>query len=157
MKPQNEVGIHVQQEARQLIGIVRVMACTLGVSNAALARKANVPLANLVRYFRGDGEPKVEFLLAVVRALGLDPREFFELVYPELPAPTASRVKIEKILHPLRLSAAPESPAPEPETGLLQREDIERILEQLRQDVRELVSQQMKESGTPPWKNARGS
>ena len=155
METENQ-SIPALEETRQLIEIVRVMARTLGFSNAALARKANVPLASLVRYFRGDGEPKVEFLLAVVRALGLDPREFFELAYPELPAPSAARAKIEKILHPLRLRAAPAPPAPEPETSLLQREDVDRILEQLRRDVREIITQQMKESATPPRKNTRG-
>jgi len=130
-----------------LVDLLRTLARSLGFSNAALARKANVSLASLVRYFKGEAEPRLDFVLAVVRAIGLDMGEFFALAYPGLETPTAARQKIEKILGPVRPGRVLESPPPrEPEPKLevtpLGREDVERMLEDLRRDVREILEKQ---------------
>src|SRR4028119_1122690 len=87
-----------QAETRRLMELVRFLARTLAVNNSALARNANVPMATLVRYFKGEGEPKLEFLLAMVQALGLEVREFFELAYPDAPPLTPARAKIGRII-----------------------------------------------------------
>ncbi|HEV2856173.1 MAG TPA: helix-turn-helix domain-containing protein [Thermoanaerobaculia bacterium] len=145
MEPENENSVLAHQEAMRLMELVRIVARTLGFNNSSLARKAGVPLASLVRYFKGVGEPKLEFLLAVVRAIGLDVREFIELAYPELPAPTAARAKLDRMLGSIRpgrlLEPPPAPPAeePKPEAAPLRREDIEKMLEDLRRDVREIL------------------
>jgi AcrR family transcriptional regulator len=139
-------GRTAQEEARQLMDLVRFLARTLGFNNSALARSANVPLATLVRYFKGEGEPKLEFLLSLVRAMGLEVREFFELAYPAPSAPSAARLKIDRILQQVQpgklLQPPPAPPPPEPsvEPQPLRREDIERMLDDLRRDVREIVA-----------------
>src|SRR3954447_9703452 len=103
-------------EVRQLMDLLRTLARAMGFSNAALARRADVSLASLVRYFKGDAEPRLDFVLAVVRAIGLDVREFFEMAYPEREAPTAARQSIERILGPIRPGKVLESPrAKEPD------------------------------------------
>lgn len=138
-----------QGETRRLIELVRFLARTLGFNNSLLARRANVPLATLVRYFKGEGEPKVEFLLSLVQTMGLEVREFFELAYPEPAGQSPAREKIGKILKQIQpgrlLEAPPPKPKPEPrqETGPLQREDIERMMEALRRDVREIIDERM--------------
>jgi len=139
----------VQEEVRHLMQLIRVLARTLGYSNAALARRAKVPIASLVRYFKGEGEPKLEFLLAVLRALGLNGREFFELAYPIPAEVTESRAKIERILGPIRPGRvlegpAPYKPEPRPEMAPLQREDFEKMLEDLRRDVRKILGERTK-------------
>jgi len=145
MEPDTESQTLAHQEAMRLMELIRIVARTLGFNNSALARKAGVPLASLVRYFKGEGEPKLEFLLAVVRAVGLDVREFFELSYPPLEAPTAARAKLNRMLGPIRpgglLDPPPPPPAeePKPEVTPLRREDIEKMLEDLRKDVREIL------------------
>src|SRR5262249_39113774 len=123
-------------------------------SNAALARRADVSLASLVRYFKGDAEPRLDFVLAVVRAIGLDVREFFEMAYPERAEPTAARQRIEKILGPIRPgkvleSPPPKAPEPQPEVAPLRREDVERMLEDLRRDVREIMEKQAEKPAAP--------
>lgn len=154
MKSSNEAGQPIQEEVRQLMELVRVVARTLGFSNAALARRANVPLASLVRYFKGEGEPKIEFLLAVLRALGMEPREFFMLAYPALAKPSDALARVERILGPIRPGqllepAPPPKPEPPAEPAPLPRQDIERMLEDLRRDVRELLENQArKDAGT---------
>ena len=137
-----------RDEARQLMELIRVFARTLGFNNSALARSANVPLATLVRYFNGGGEPKVEFLLSLVRALGLEVREFFEMAYPPVPAPPQSRLRIESILQSFKsgaiLQALPQLPKEEPRDpdAPLRREDMEQMLADLRREMRELAEKQ---------------
>jgi transcriptional regulator with XRE-family HTH domain len=154
-------------EVRQLMDLLRTLARAMGFSNAALARRADVSLASLVRYFKGEAEPRLDFVLAVVRAIGLDVREFFEMAYPELEAPTAARQRIEKILGPIRPgrileSPPPKAPEPQPEVAPLRREDVERMLEDLRRDVREIMEKQAgkaadpDESELPPPRNKNG-
>lgn len=140
-------------EAMQLMELVRFLARTLGFSNAKLARRAKVPLATLVRYFKGEGEPKLEFLLSMVRTLGLDIREFFDLAYPPPEGPSQARLKLERILRQLQpgrlIEPLPVPPRPEPrqEVAPLSREDIERMMDDLRRDVREIIATR-EEGGT---------
>ncbi|HJX27147.1 MAG TPA: helix-turn-helix transcriptional regulator [Thermoanaerobaculia bacterium] len=129
-----------QAETRRLMELVRFLARTLGVNNSALARNANVPLATLVRYFKGEGEPKLEFLLAMVQALGLEVREFFELAYPDAPPLTPARAKIGRIMQAFQ-PTRPAAPPPPAETSSLQRNDMEQMMERLRNDMRELLAE----------------
>jgi DNA-binding phage protein len=137
-----------RDEARQLMELIRVFARTLGFNNSALARSANVPLATLVRYFNGGGEPKVEFLLSLVRALGLEVREFFEMAYQPVPYPTQARTRIESILQSFKsgavVSALPQLPKEEPRDAStpLRREDMEQMLADLRREMREMAERQ---------------
>lgn len=153
-------------EVRQLMDLLRTLARTMGFSNAALARRADVSLASLVRYFKGEAEPRLDFVLAVVRAIGLDVREFFEMAYPARETPTAARQSIETILGPIRPgrvleSPPPREPEPQPEVTPLRREDVEKMLEDLRRDVREILEGQSRktepiEPSKPRKKNGDG-
>lgn len=130
-------------EAMQLMELIRFLARTLGFNNAKLSRRAKVPLATLVRYFKGEGEPKLEFLLSMVRTLGLDIREFFELAYPAPAQPSASRLKLERILRqiqPSRLEIAAPPPPKAETSSSLSREDVEKMMDELRRDMRDIVA-----------------
>jgi transcriptional regulator with XRE-family HTH domain len=150
MKPKKTAEpseVPASEETRQLMDLLRTLVRTMGYSNAALARKADVSLASLMRYFKGEAEPRLEFVIAVLRAIGLDVREFFELAYPEREEPTAARQKIDRILGPIRPGRVLESPPPrEPEPTAeatpLRREDIESMLEDFRRDMREIMASQ---------------
>ena len=128
-------------EAMQLMELIRFLARTLGFNNAKLSRRAKVPLATLVRYFKGEGEPKLEFLLSMVRTLGLDIREFFDLAYPAPAAPSAARLKLERILRQIQPSRleVPTPPKPETSSSGLSREEVEKMMDDLRRDMREIV------------------
>jgi DNA-binding phage protein len=153
MKAKNteEASEAASDEVRRLMDLLRSLARTRGFSNAALARRANVSLASLVRYFKGDAEPRLDFVLDVVKAIGLDVLEFFEMAYPKRETPTAARQSIERILGPIRpgkvLESLPEKePEPKPEAVPLRREDVERMLEDLRRDVREIMEAQARKT-----------
>ena len=142
MAEEKEQYPSVQEEVRQLVELLRVITRLQGVSNAALARKAGVPLASLVRYFKGGGEPKIEFLIASLRGLGLGVREFFELAYPQ-EEPSAARVQIENLLGPMRHKIRTHPvPAPPPSSPGMSSSEIERMLLELHRDVRRLVDAQ---------------
>jgi DNA-binding phage protein len=132
------------EEAHRLIELLHTLARVLGLSNAALARRADVSLASMNRYFKGDAEARLDFVLAVVRAVGLEVREFFELAYPKPEAPTATYQKVATLLKPIQPGRALESPrVPDPKPGPegvpLRREEVEKMLDDFRADfLREL-------------------
>ncbi|HEX4496042.1 MAG TPA: helix-turn-helix transcriptional regulator [Thermoanaerobaculia bacterium] len=153
-KPDDSPNGPASAEVRQLMDLLRTLARARGFSNAALARQADVALASLVRYFKGDAEPRLDFVLAVVRAIGLDVREFFEMAYPPRETPSAARQSLENILGPIRPGRAlesppPQDPEPKPEVVPLRREDIERMLDDLRHDVRQIIANQLGEAAAP--------
>jgi DNA-binding phage protein len=153
---ENDSPFHA--EAIHLMELIRFLARTLGFNNAKLARRARVPLATLVRYFKGEGEPKVEFLLSMVHTLGLDIREFFELAYPAPEAPSASRLKIDRILQQFQPGRVAQPPAPpkQESPAYVTREEMERMLGDLRRDMRELMAAGPKEEAPAPEPARRG-
>lgn len=144
-----------QSETRRLMELVRFLARTLGVNNSALARNADVPLATLVRYFKGEGEPKLEFLLSMVKALGLEVREFFELAYPEAPPQSPARARVGRILQVFQPTRPATTPVPRVEPSSLQREDMERMLESFRRDVFDFIAEGRGQA-TPRKKKGEG-
>jgi DNA-binding phage protein len=155
-------GDPASSEVRQLMDLLRTLARARGFSNAALARSADVALASLVRYFKGDAEPRLDFVIAVVRAIGLEVREFFEMAYPELETPTEARQSIERILGPVRPGRLLETPPPKelepkPEVVPLRREDIEKMLDDFRRDVREIVTGQEAKAAAAATSRPRSS
>lgn len=144
MEPETEERFP-KKETRRLMELLRFLARTLEVSNAALARNAEVPLASLVRYFHGTGEPKMEFLLAVVQALGLEVREFFELAYPGPTAPSAALTRVANVLNQLPCKS-PELPTvqPKPETAPLSREELKALLDDFLRELNEIVKPQQR-------------
>lgn len=141
-----------QSETRRLMELVRFLARTLGVNNSALARNADVPLATLVRYFKGEGEPKLEFLLSMVKALGLEVREFFELAYPDSPPQSPARARVGRILQVFQ-PTRPAGPVPRMESSSLQREDMEQMMASFRRDMIELLAER---GGQPDPRKKKG-
>ncbi len=156
--PKRETEDPVRQEVERLMEMLRIFVRTLGYGNTEIARRSKIPHANVGRYFRGESRVPLDFIIAVVHALGLDFGEFFELAYAEQPAePTDARKKIERILQilPLRRAAPAEPPpdtAPPEQVPSLPRPEIEKMLEDLRKEVNALLDarQAGKVVTTPP-------
>ena len=124
----------VQEEMARLMELLRTIVRLLGFTNRDVERRAGLNHATAVRNFRGEGEPKLEFLLAVVKAIGLDYQEFFELAYPERREPSASGQKLRRLLS--QFVPASDRPAEKPP---LQPQELEEMLEEMRRDIRALV------------------
>jgi DNA-binding phage protein len=88
------------EEARRLVEVLRVLSRMLGYRNRDLERRAKLNHATSVRVFAGDSEPRLQFLLAVVKALGLEYWEFFELAYADRPASSSEAPLAAGILEP---------------------------------------------------------
>ena len=124
-----------EQEVRELVDFLRVLARTLGFNDTALARKSNIPLTTYLRTLKGENDPKMSVVFAMVNALGLSIREFFELAYPGDDEPSPARVQIERALGRVRgqrpSKAAPEKPA----ERIISVADVERIFDRLRAEL----------------------
>lgn len=136
--PKRDTKDPIRQETERLMEMLRIFVRTLGLGNVEIARRTKIAHANVGRYFRGEARVPLDFVVAVIRALGLEYREFFELAYADQPAqPTEARKKIERILEvlPARRPAAPVV-EPEPEAP---QTDIERLLAAFRKEVGNLL------------------
>jgi transcriptional regulator with XRE-family HTH domain len=136
--PTDSVSGPNEQEIRELLDFLRILTRALGFNDAALARKADIPLSTLLRAFKGETEPKIGLVFAIVRALGLSIREFFELAYPEEEEPSQARLQIERALGRVRTSR-PKAKAPERPEGLISMEEVELILERARAEVQKKI------------------
>jgi len=121
-----------QEEMARLMELLRTIVRMLGFTNRDVERRAGLNHATAVRYFRGEGEPKLEFVLGVVKAIGLEYWEFFELAYPERSEPSASGQKLRRLLDQLVPSRTPAEPS-------LRGKELEEMIDELRREVRALT------------------
>lgn len=150
MSPKRSTEDPVQQEVERLMEMLRIFVRALGYGNAEIARRTNLAHANVGRYFRGEARVPLDFVIAAIRALGLEYKEFFELAYADQPEQqSAARQKIERILRILparrEAPAAPAEPEP-PQATRMTREEIETMIEELRQGVASILDRQAREA-----------
>jgi transcriptional regulator with XRE-family HTH domain len=125
-----------QEEVDRLLLVIRTAIRLLGLTNREVERRLGLTPSYLGRLFSGTIELKVEHVLAVSRALGLAPAEFFELAYPRRPDPPSDASKaIRKLLRDMQ---PPELEA-RPATGISEEELQRRIQDSVRQALRDLA------------------
>jgi DNA-binding phage protein len=130
--PEEDQG--ARQEMARLMELLRTIVRMLGFTNRDVERRAGLNHATAVRNFRGEGEPRLEFLLAVVKAIGLEYWEFFEIAYPERREPSDSGQKLRRLLAQFVPSAERSA-----EKRALQDGEVEELLEEMRRDIRTLI------------------
>lgn len=126
----------VHAEMVRLMELLRTIVRMLGYTNRDVERRAGLNHATAVRYFRGEGEPKVEFVLAVAKAIGLDYWEFFDIAYPQRQEPSAGGQRLRRLLHQLVPSAKPAEKPP------LQGKELAEVLEEMRRNLQALVDKE---------------
>jgi len=124
----------IAAEMGRLMELLRTIVRMLGYTNRDVERRAGLNHATAVRYFRGEGEPKLEFLLAVVSAIGLEHWEFFDIAYPQRQEPSTQGQRLRRLLNQLVPSSV--KPAEKP---ALQGKEMEAMLEEMRNSIRALV------------------
>ncbi|HEX7181212.1 MAG TPA: helix-turn-helix transcriptional regulator [Thermoanaerobaculia bacterium] len=101
-----------EKEVKRLLEMVRTLMRLLGYRNRDVERKMGVSPSYLTRVFRGDVEIRLDLVLLMVKAIGLEYAEFFALAYPEGSTPPSPAAKeIEFLLEGLR-PARLRSPSP---------------------------------------------
>lgn len=101
----------------------------LGVSNREIERRLKLHPSSLTRFFNGQVEAKLELVLGIARALGLEYNELFTFAYPERQAgpDSASAQKIRSLLEGLQPPKKRTSaPAPAPKG-----DDVQSLLREL--------------------------
>jgi transcriptional regulator with XRE-family HTH domain len=126
-----------RQEVERLMKLLRTTMRMLGLTNREVERRLGYTPSYLSRLFGGAIELKVEHVVAIARAMGLKPAEFFALAYPRQPEPpTAAAVTLWSVLRELQPPATArveESAKPPVATGITTAEIDARIQSALRQ------------------------
>jgi transcriptional regulator with XRE-family HTH domain len=125
-------------EILRILDLLRTLIRILGLSNREIERRVGFSPSYLSRLFGNYLELKYEHVLEISRALGITPREFFELAYPDnAEAPTESMKRIRTVLQNMQPSRPVEAPL-KSAPGLSAEEVERRIQEALRQVFQEL-------------------
>lgn len=124
-------------EILRILDLLRTLIRILGLSNREIERRAGFSPSYLSRLFGNYLELKYEHILEIGRALGITPREFFELAYPDSgEAPSESMRRVRQVLQTMQPSRPAEPAKPGP--GLSAEEVERRIQEALRQVFQDL-------------------
>ena len=94
-----------KDEVRRLLDILHTFMRMLAVSNREVERRLDLKHGTISRLFGGQIEAKLELVLAVARAIGLEYDELFAFAYPERSSPnseSASARKLRSMLEDLR-------------------------------------------------------
>jgi len=119
-----------EAESRRILELLSTLIRILGLSNREIERRVGLSPSYLSRLFGGYLELKMEHVLEIGRALGLEPQEFFELAYPKSSEPPSeSMKKIRDIGNSLRPSHPVAEPAPQPSPGIT-AEELERLIQE---------------------------
>jgi transcriptional regulator with XRE-family HTH domain len=122
-----------KDEVDRLMNVLRTSIRLLGLSNREIERRLGLTPSYVSRLFAGTIELKVEHVVAIVRAIGLQPWEFFELAYPKRSGPISESFQTIRTL--LRDMQPPAEAAPDP---VLTEEIDRRIQEAVREALREM-------------------
>jgi transcriptional regulator with XRE-family HTH domain len=94
-----------KDEVRRLLDVLQTLMRMLAISNREVERRLDLKHGTVSRLLNGQIEAKLEVVMGVARALGLEYEELFAFAYPERPVPKpeseASR-KIRSMLEDLR-------------------------------------------------------
>jgi transcriptional regulator with XRE-family HTH domain len=127
-----------KDETQRLIRVLTTAMRILGLSNREIEKRLQLSPSYLSRLFNGLIELRVEHLLAISRAIGLKPAEFFHLAYPKRSEPPSeAALQLRRALQEL------QPPTPPPPSPLLREDEIER-------KIQETVQRLLAESGRLP-------
>lgn len=138
--------VAMKPEVEHIIHTIRTAMRLLGYTNRDVERKLGLSSSYLSRLFSGGMELRVEHVVDIARAIGLEPEEILQLSYPQPhQPPTEAMQRIQATLHGMRserpaAAAAPVPPAPAPSPAL-DSETIQEMMEEtLRRFFGELAS-----------------
>jgi transcriptional regulator with XRE-family HTH domain len=124
------------EEIQRLLNVLRTSIRLLGLTNREIERRLELTPSYVSRLFAGALELKMEHVLSISRAMGLQPWEFFELAYPRRSdAPSEAFRSIRNLLRDMQ-----PSPEPSPyQTGLTPEEIEEKIQSSVRKALKEMA------------------
>ncbi len=136
-------------EVRRLVDVLQTLMRMLAVSNREVERRLDLNHATVNRLLNGQIEAKIELVLGVARAIGLEYEEFWSFAYPDRPSPkpqSEAARKIRSMLEDLSPGARPQPEGKGP--GPLDRAELV-------EDVKAAVREIMAELGSSDAKGAK--
>jgi transcriptional regulator with XRE-family HTH domain len=126
-------------EVQRILELLRTLIRILGLPNREVERRLQLTPSYLSRLFGGYIEVKLEHVIAICRALGIHPSEFFRFAYPDpIEPPTESARKVLTMLQSAQPKARPAETPPAPPPGLSKEEVERRVQEALQKVFQEL-------------------
>jgi hypothetical protein len=139
-----------KDEVRRLLDVLQTLMRMLAISNREVERRLELQHGTVGRVLSGQIEAKLEVVLGIARAIGLEYEELFAIFYPGRPGPRpesdAAR-KIRSMIEDLRPQPARAAKAPADPAELFQ--DVKRA-------VREILEEKTTETKRPKAGNGGG-
>lgn len=99
-------------EVERVVRLLRTLLRMLGYTNREIERRLGYTPSYLTRLFGGQIELKVEHVLQIERAMGLNPGEIWDFAYPRRSQePSEAAVKLRAMLEELHPSRDGEATA----------------------------------------------
>jgi len=130
--PENPEG----EEVVRLLHLLGMTIRVLGLPIRKVERRVGVSPGYLERIFQGSAEAKMEHVLAISRAVGLTPGEFFKLAYPRRPGPPSQSAQA---IHSLLGGMLPIEPKSRPAAGISEEDLSWKIQQLVQQSLRDVL------------------
>jgi transcriptional regulator with XRE-family HTH domain len=120
-------------ETQRLIDLLRVSLKILGVTNRELARRLGMSPSYISKLFSGGSEIRLDHVIRICRAIGIEPAEFFTFAYPRQPSSgTATAARLRELL---QHTPPPPRPAEsyDVEIERMMKEMLERVMARSRE------------------------
>jgi transcriptional regulator with XRE-family HTH domain len=116
----------MEPETQRLVNLLKVCVRILGISNREIAQRLKMSPSYVSKLFAGVSPFRLDHLILVCKAIGMEPGEFFAFAYPG-PAvkPSLTAARLRELLQSVALPPLP-LPARPPRT--LSTEQIEEML-----------------------------
>jgi transcriptional regulator with XRE-family HTH domain len=99
-------------ETQRLINLLKVALRILGVTNREVARRMGISPSYISKLFSGTSEMRLEHVIRVLRAIDLEPVEFFSLAYPRHPATSSpAATQLRDLLQTIQVAPPPKPAA----------------------------------------------
>lgn len=113
-------------ETERLVSLIKVSLRILGISNRELARRLEMSPSYMSKLLSGASELRLDHLVRICKATGLDPGEFFALAYPVRPKPTATGERLRALLQG---SFPPPAPPPAAPARTFREDEVQAMLQ----------------------------
>jgi transcriptional regulator with XRE-family HTH domain len=120
-----------KEEVRRVLDVLHTLMRMLAVSNREVERRLELQHGTVSRFLNGQIEPKLEVVLGVARAIGLEYAELFAIFYPNRPGPNPESEAARRIRSMLEdLQPLPAKAKAEVDPGDL-FEDVKRAVREI--------------------------
>ncbi|HEX3555747.1 MAG TPA: helix-turn-helix transcriptional regulator [Thermoanaerobaculia bacterium] len=94
-------------ETDRLVNLLKVSLKILGITNREVARRLGMSPSYVSKLLSGASELRLDHVIRICRAAGIDPAEFFSLAYPRNPGGSLASSRLRTLLQNVQLQPPP--------------------------------------------------